>query len=195
MPESRLELDPVIGTWKDTAIQPHPGRPVPANLDTPGARQAWDFKRTGYIGPDTRLQDGFDEGGSRMEVGADGMVHPKNGEVIVLDRSRDPALQSSLDYARSLRRLPPKERVQLIHQHVTNFLSPPDGTPPQPGAVGATAGRAGGFGRRCPRLGGGICRHGTPLFKDMAHEAGVPTSMRSGWIKLANGKNNSPSVE
>lgn len=163
---------------------------MPAEASDPevpaAAREVVDiFNKQHYVGPGTKIPDGYLDGGRRMALDAAG--HASSGrEILWVDRARDAELAADLSFARSaqLRALPPLERAQRIAARIDAETTPPGGLK----WVGETTEQMEKDVKNRPVLIGdwvdqcqaGVCRHRSLLFKILADEAGLRTALVRG---------------
>lgn len=163
---------------------------VPAAAEIPpasaAARQAIDaFNRLHYLGPGVAVPDGFIDGGRHMKLDAE--KHAESGrEILWVDRVRDKQLADDLAYVSSaeFRALPVLERAKRIAARIDGQTTPPGGLK----WIGETARQLEAEFKNQPLLIGdwveqchaGVCRHRSLLFKILADEAGLKTSLVRG---------------
>ncbi len=86
------------------------------------------FSNSHYVGPDTRIPDGFLDGGRGMQLDEFGFAIAGR-EIICIDRRIDDRLRGHLRYARSdeLQKLSQIDRATRIARYVDRILTPPEG--------------------------------------------------------------------
>ena len=144
------------------------------------------FSNSHYVGPDTRIPDGFLDGGRGMQVDEFGYAIAGR-EIMMVDRRNDDRLRDHLRYARSeeLQKLNEVDRATRIARYVDRIFAPPEGRggsefrsrqylaeryPSQEVLLG-----------NVPLLcGAGVCRHRSLLFKLMADDAGLNVALVRG---------------
>ena len=144
------------------------------------------FRHSHYIGPDTRIPNGFLDGGRGMQVDEFGYAIAGR-EIMSVDREADGRLRDHLRYARSkeLEKLNAVDRATRIARYIDRLFTPPEGRrrsedrtrqflagryPSQEVLLG-----------HVPLLcGAGVCRHRSLLFKLMADDAGLKVALVRG---------------
>jgi hypothetical protein len=168
-------------------------RPAPG----PGLDQSNAFRAQHRVSAGETIADGFFDGGRRGSVGSDGLV-TSSREVVVVDRSRDPALRSHLEFARSLRSLSEGERAVQLSRYVDTLMTPKVYSPagdvigrgdPEKAVDAWVAQRRGHevLLGDVGKLGAGVCRHRSLLFKVLADEAGLQVELVRGNMWMPNG--------
>ncbi len=169
---------------------------LPAGGDA--VRVADAFNSQHRVGPETRIPDGYVDGGRGMTASHRGGVIEYTSayrEMLVVDRAH-PRVQASLEYARSLRAQRPPLTDAQIAQHLAEYVditfsgqhrgesaaidrlsevwaNRHTGEVMSLGDVMDPHGPAGGI---------GVCRHRSLLFKILADEAGLQASLVRGRI-------------
>ena len=155
-------------------------------------KQTRDYLEKGRIDLGTRLADGFavPAARGRSNIKASGKMTCV-GEIAVVDRHRDRGLRRHLEYARSLRPLPERERARKLFDRVRDLLAPR--------GIGRTGVNlmvqrwTSLFNNREIRLGDvistrvGVCRHMALLFKVLGDEAGLDVALVAGSLQLPDG--------
>ena len=158
-----------------------------------GEAQGFDFLKSDRVKAGTPIKDGYIDGGGSMRKAADGSIS-SGRELIVVDRTRDLMLQRQLEWAKSLRSLPEEQRVQALMKYVDEVMTPGGNTANRGAALSASeVWGAGARGQEVllgdvGRLGGGVCRHRSLLFKVLGDEAGLSVDLVRGQLKFAGGQ-------
>ena len=161
--------------------------PVEARPKVPAVAQAAmnDYYRRHYVGPDTKLPNGYVDGGRHMVLDAEGRA--KSGrEILLIDREGDVELARHLIFAHStnLLALAPLERTRRLAEYIDRLTTPPGGRH----WVGPTVDDlTKEFANQPLRIGdvldqgqAGVCRHRSLLFKVLADEAGLKSALVRG---------------
>ncbi|MCW2924021.1 MAG: hypothetical protein JWM98_1425, partial [Thermoleophilia bacterium] len=149
-------------------------------------RQSLEFNQKHALDGTEPIADGYVDGGRSMGLGDDGTIGTASRERIVVDRARDAKLRGHLDVARNLRNLPEAERAQAIGRYVDEVMG---GQDPNREAINIAASKRHAdqdvlLGDIPGTLDGtGVCRHRALLFKLMADEAGLKTTLRRGRLQ------------
>jgi hypothetical protein len=163
---------------------------MPADFPTPpvpdAARAVVEtFRYTNYVGPDTRIPDGYEDGGHAMRLDAD--RPPISGrEILIVDRARDTGLGKDLAFAHSseLQALPPRERALRLATHIDEETTPPGGVKwaePTCGLLEKEFKNKPVFlSDWIEQAHAGVCRHRALLFKVLAQEAGLKVALVRG---------------
>jgi hypothetical protein len=153
------------------------------------ADAAWEVTNTyhkkHYVGPGVKIPDGYVDGGRYMVI--DPQRHAKSDrEILRVDHSGDFSLAADLAFSRSseLRALPILERVQRIAAQIDRETTPPGGSICVERTVEQLEKE---FKNQSISIGdwvnqghAGVCRHRALLFKILADEAGLATSLVRG---------------
>jgi len=169
----------------DLALKTVP--PAEPRPKVPPAAQAAmnDYYKQHYVGPGTKIPDGYVDGGRGMALDAEGRARSRR-EILLVDRAGDRELARHLEYARStnLLVLPPLERTQRLAEYIDRLSTPPGGVRWAEPAVQELTQE---FADKPIRIGevleqgqAGVCRHRSLLFKLMADEAGLKTALVRG---------------
>ena len=143
------------------------------------------YYRDHFIPPGMKVPDGYVDGGRRMIVGKNAAV-ASSREILVIDRSKDPALRHHLEMARDteLLKLPVEARARLIARYVDKVLSPGGD---RSAALQAVEEFTTGYANRPVLFGemeevcqSGVCRHRALLFKMLCDEAGLRAALVRG---------------
>lgn len=144
-----------------------------------------DYFQRHYVGPGTKIPDGYVDGGRHMQLDAEGRA--KSGrEIILVDRARDAELAKLLEYARSseVQALDPLKRTQRLAESIDRLTTPPGGPrwtgPAVEELTDAFANKPLRIGDVLDQGNAGVCRHRSLLFKLMADEAGLPSALVRG---------------
>lgn len=142
------------------------------------------------VNPEERIPDGYIDGGRGMQLDSNGKAS-SHREILMVQRSGDPALQRHLDFARSpeVQALPPLARATRIARYIAKELAAPEG---DQWAVADSMLLAAEYGNSpvlfgemekvCPS---GVCRHRGLLFKLMGDEAGLKVALVRGNMKTS----------
>jgi hypothetical protein len=158
------------------------GRPLVPSDAEKVTRQ---FSNSHFLGPDTRVPDGFLDGGRGMQV--DELGYAISGrEIMSVDRRQDDRLRGHLQYAGSdeLKNLNEIDRATRIARYVDRVFTPAEGRD-------GTEERSQYLASRYPSqevllgdvpllCGAGVCRHRSLLFKLMADDAGLNVALVRG---------------
>ena len=144
-----------------------------------------DYYKRHYVGPGTKLPDGYVDGGRYMRIDAEGRAR-SGREILLVDRAGDAELAKHLAFARSTNvlALGPLERTQRLAEYIDRITTPPGGMRwVEPAVDGLTK----EFANRPLRIGdvldqgqAGVCRHRSLLFKLLADEAGLKSALVRG---------------
>ena len=144
------------------------------------------FSDSHYVGPNTRIPDGFLDGGRAMQIDEYGYAI-SGRELMRADRRIDDRLRDHLRYARSeeLQKLNEVDRATRIARYIDKILTPPEGRNESENRVrqylekrySSQAVLLGDVPRLC---GAGVCRHRALLFKLMADDAGLKVALVRG---------------
>jgi len=177
---SPLFFDLALKTLPADAPLPQPPEPAKQVLEA--------FRKNNYIPPGTLIPDGYEDGGRHMVL--DAQDHATSGrEILVVDRSHDPELARDLEFARTLRNLPPMECARKLSEYVDRVMTPPGGMR----LIDATMDELQHeFVNKPLRIGdvrdqyhAGVCRHRSLFFKVLADEAGLKTALvRGNYVHL-----------
>lgn len=163
---------------------------LPADTGAPqvtdAARPVLDsYHQRHYVGPESKVPDGYFDGGRHMRLDARGRA-TSGREILLVDRGNDPELRREIAFARSeeLRRLPELERVQRLAAYIDDRTTPPGGDR----WVGPTievitrefANKPLRIGDVIEQSQAGVCRHRSLLFKILADEAGLKAALVRG---------------
>ncbi len=153
---------------------------------SPAAQAAMnDYYQQHYVGPGTKLPDGYLDGGRYMKLDTEGRAR-SGREILIVDRARDDGLAKHLDFARStnLLALSPLERTQRLAEYIDRLTTPPGGRRWVGPAVDDLTKE---FANKPLRIGdvldqgqAGVCRHRSLLFKLLADEAGLKSALVRG---------------
>jgi len=163
-------------------VPPDEQRPkVPAE-----ARAAMnDYYKRHYVGPDTKIPNGYVDGGRHMQLDDEGRAR-SGREILLVDRARDSELEKHLAYARStnLLSLTPIERTQRLAEYIDRLTTPPGGPrwtgPAVEELTEAFANKPLRIGDVLDQGNAGVCRHRSLLFKLMGDEAGLRPALVRG---------------
>lgn len=169
---------------------------IPTNLPSlkpsAAAREVMNtFHKQHFLGPEVRIPDGYFDGGRHMLVSdTGGVASPR--EILLVDRTRDEALESHRAFARSdeLRALPPLKRIQRLAAHIDNAATPPGGDrwvgPSIDQITREFVNKPLLLGDVLDQCQSGVCRHRALLFKILADDAGLKTALvRGNYAKSA----------
>ncbi|MGC3965969.1 MAG: hypothetical protein QM775_00945 [Pirellulales bacterium] len=169
----------------DLAIKTLPTETAAAEVSSDVRDVVEMFNRRHYVGPETRIPDGYLDGGRGMKIDDENRA-AAGREMLQVDRSRDSELADDLALARSaaLRELPPLERAKRIAAWIDSETTPPAGKR----LVEKTTAQLEQEFKNRPLLIGdwveqchaGVCRHRALLFKILADEAGLKTALVRG---------------
>jgi hypothetical protein len=174
----------------DLALAPEstaePARPTLS----PQARDvARTFHQRHYLGRDLKVPDGYADGGRGMQIDEQGALTATR-ELIVVDRSRDRALQKHLAHARQLQQQHPQplpratELARYVDAQMNNGLDRP-AAEPATGLLASAHRNAPVLLGDVPKLcGAGACRHRALLYKVLADEAGLDVALVRGNVQL-----------
>ena len=147
------------------------------------------FSDSHYVGPSTRIPDGFLDGGRAMQMDEYGYAI-SGRELMRVDRRIDDRLRDHLRYARSeeLQTLNEVDRATRIVRYIDKLLTPPEGRGESMNRVhhylvksySSQVVLLGNVPRLC---GAGVCRHRSLLFKLMADDAGLKAALVRGRLK------------
>jgi predicted nucleic acid-binding Zn-ribbon protein len=173
-----------------SGLQPSSDAALAARVSGAALRQSLEFRSMHELTGFEPIANGYIDGGRGMRIDADGSRGASSREVLVVDRTRDAALRSHLTVARNLRDLPPAERAQAIARHIDESMGGQAAgiDTRNNAAVDRVANREVLIGQ-VPRAldGTGVCRHRSLLFKVMADEAGLDTTIRRGEARYGEG--------
>jgi hypothetical protein len=172
----------------DLALKTLPSE-APAPAPSPQAREVLEtFRKTSYLAPGTVIPDGYIDGGRHMAL--DAQDHATSGrEILLVDRAHDPELARDLEFARTLRNLPPIERAKKLSLYVDTAMSPPGGAkllmPTMEELEHEYVNKPLRIGDVCDQFHAGVCRHRSLLFKLLADEAGLKSALvRGNYVHL-----------
>jgi hypothetical protein len=177
---SRLTFDLELKTLPADQPMPPPSGMAKQVLET--------FRKTNYIAPGTLIPDGYFDGGRHMALDAED--HATSGrEILVVDRSHDPELAKDLEFARTLRNLPPMDRAHKLSLYVDKVLTPAGGRnllmPAMEELQHDYLNKPLRIGDVCDQYHAGVCRHRSLIFKVLADEAGLKTALvRGNYVHL-----------
>lgn len=141
------------------------------------------FRKSSYLSPGTTIPDGYFDGGRHMALDAEDNA-TSGREILVVDRAHDPELAKELEFARSLRGLPPLDRARKLSEYVDTVLTPLGGRQLLSAAVDELqhefTNKTLLIGDVCDQFHAGVCRHRSLLFKVLADEAGLRTALARG---------------
>lgn len=144
------------------------------------------YRLKNYVPPETRIGDGYVDGGRGMHMHGDGRVSSSR-EVITVDRTRDAELRKHLEFARSseVMTLNPLDRATRLARHVAWLMTPPDGykhLEAKTEVLEKEHRNKEVLIGDVPKItgGAGVCRHRSLLFKLLADEAGLKVSLVRG---------------
>jgi hypothetical protein len=146
------------------------------------------FRKNNYIPAGTGIPDGYVDGGRHMVL--DAKDHATSGrEILVVDRSHDPELARELEYARTLRNLPPLDRARKLSVYVDSEMTPPGGMtmldPIMKELEHDFVNKPLHIGDVCDQYHAGVCRHRSLFFKVLADEAGLKVALvRGNYVHL-----------
>ena len=172
---SKLTFDLTLKTLPTEAALPQPSAQAKQVLET--------FRKTSYLAPGTPIPDGYIDGGRHMAL--DAKDHATSGrEILLVDRTHDPELAKDLEFARTLRALPPLDRAKKLSLYVDSAMSPPGGTKLLTATVNELeqeyVNKPLRIGDVCDQYHAGVCRHRSLLFKLLADEAGLKSALVRG---------------
>ena len=143
------------------------------------------FNSLHKIEPESKIPDGFCDGGREMQMDEFGAA-VSTREILRVDRSLDVNLQQHLKYASSdeLRSLSPVDRATRIARYIDRIMTPEQGR-------GVCENRSEYLSKQCASqdvligdvvdlCGAGVCRHRALLFKLMADEALLSSTLVRG---------------
>jgi len=149
------------------------------------------YSHTHYVGPTIQIPDGFVDGGRGMQIDEFGYV-VSGREIVTVDRRIDDRLQAHLEFSHSkeLNDLSEVDKATRIARYVDRVFTPLEGRSGCESRslkylVGPYRAQRVPLGN-VPRLcGAGVCRHRALLFKVMADEAGLNSSLVRGSFLVA----------
>ena len=169
----------------DAALKTVTGN-LPSPGLTPAARPAMTtFLTQHYLGPSTRIPDGYFDGGRFMLLGANGGV-TSHREILVVDRTRDVELAKHLAFARAeaTKGQPAIQRTQHLVAYVDQLTTPPGGdrlvVPTIEQITREFANQPLLLGDVLDQCQAGVCRHRALLFKVLADDAGLKAALVRG---------------
>jgi hypothetical protein len=177
---SKLTFDLSLKTLPAEAPLPEPSAQAKQVLET--------FRRTSYLAPGTPIPDGYIDGGRHMAL--DSLDHATSSrEILLVDRAHDPELAKDLEFARTLRNLPPIDRAKKLSLYVDGAMSPPGGakllSPTVEELEHEYVNKPLRIGDVCDQFHAGVCRHRSLLFKLLADEAGLKSALvRGNYVHL-----------
>jgi hypothetical protein len=142
------------------------------------------FNKQHFLGADTEIPDGYIDGGRHMMLEGNSVAAPR--EILLVDRAKDAALATHRVFARSaeIRALPELERVQRLAAHIDRATTPPGGEqwigPSIDQITREFVNKPLLLGDVLDQCQSGVCRHRALLFKILADEAGLKTSLVRG---------------
>jgi len=153
----------------------------------PAGREAvMAYRLKNYVPPETKIGDGYVDGGRTMKMHGDGRVSSSR-EIITVDRTRDAELRKQLEFARSpeVMKLGELDRATRLARHVAWLMTPQEG---YMHIEEKTEVLANHYRNKevllgdVPKLAGGagVCRHRSLLYKLLADEAGLKVSLVRG---------------
>ena len=149
------------------------------------------FLKQHFLGPEVRIPDGYFDGGRHMVVSESGGVASPR-EILLVDRTRDVALESYSAYARSaaIQALPPLQRIQRLAARIDSASTPPGGErwvgPSIEQIQREFVNKPLLLGDVLDQCQSGVCRHRALLFKILADDAGLKTALvRGNYAKSA----------
>ncbi len=166
-----------------SGLQPSSDAAFGARVSGAALRQSLEFRSMHELSGFEPIANGYIDGGRGMHVGVDGTRGASSREVLVVDRTRDAALRADIVVARNLRHLPPAERAQAIARHIDEKMGgqAADLADRNNVATDRARNREVLIGEAPHVLDGtGVCRHRSLLFKVLADEAGLDTTIRRG---------------
>lgn len=159
---------------------------LPAAVVTPATRTSVTaYRQEHYLGPDVRVPDGYLDGGREMVLDADGYAR-SGRELLVIDREKDAQLAEGIAFARSpaLQALSPLERALRLAVYIDKLATPYGGMrwgeKMDADLVREFRNRPVLVGDWVEQSHNGVCRHRALLFKVMADEAGLKTTLTRG---------------
>lgn len=178
------------GLYLDVSLRTDERKPEGSATLTESARSVtMAYFTRHYIGPDMKVPDGYVDGGRRMVLGKTAVVI-SGREILVIDRSKDPALRKQLAYAKDpeILKLPTAERAKKLAQYVDKVLSPGGDRRAAMQAIEEFteeyANRPVLFGEMEDACQAGVCRHRALLFKMLCDDAGLKTALvRGNYVK------------
>jgi hypothetical protein len=169
----------------DAALKTMPTNAPSLNLSAATREVMNTFHKQHYLGPEVRIPDGYFDGGRHMVLSdAGGVASPR--EILLVDRTRDAALERHRAFARSteMQALPQLERVQRLAAHIDSAATPPGGDRWVALSIEQITRE---FVNKPLLLGdvldqcqSGVCRHRALLFKILADDAGLKTALVRG---------------
>jgi len=164
-------------------------KPVPSTQPPqigPAGREAvLAYRLKNYVPPETKIGDGYVDGGRRMKMHGDKVSSSR--EIITVDRTRDAELRKQLEFARSpeVMKLNELDRATRLARHVAWMMTPKEGYKRVEAKVATLdkeyRNKEVLLGDVCKITGGaGVCRHRSLLFKLLADEAGLKVSLVRG---------------
>ena len=141
------------------------------------------FRKSNYIPAGTAIPDGYVDGGRHTVL--DAKDHATSGrEILVVDRAHDPELAKDLEYARTLRNLPPLDRARKLSVYVESEMTPPGGMtmldPIMKELEHDYMNKPLHIGDVCDQYRAGVCRHRSLFFKVLGDEAGLKVALVRG---------------
>ena len=173
------------------SIQPSRDAATGARISGAALRPSREFNAKHELQGAEPIADGYTDGGRGMGIWSDGARGVASREVLVVDRSRDARLREHIDVARNLRSLPEADRAQALARYVDETMGGqrPDLLQRNEAAVERVRDREVMIGDAQHVLDGtGVCRHRALLFKVLADEAGLSTTIRRGEARNANNR-------
>ena len=138
-----------------------------------------------FIRPGLMIPDGYLDGGRAMVVDAGQLVR-SGREILWVDRTRDATLARNLAYAKGLKTadLSPTDRIRRLSARIDREATPPGGEVWTSTTVvqleDEFKDRPILIGEWLDQAHAGVCRHRALLFKIMADEAGLSTTLTRG---------------
>jgi hypothetical protein len=160
--------------------------PRPPQIGPAGREAVLAYRLKNYVPPETKIGDGYVDGGRKMKMHGDGRVSSSR-EIITVDRTRDAELRKHLEFARSdeVMKLNELDRATRLARHVAWLMTPKEGYKHLEAKAAALdkehRNKEVLLGDVCKITGGaGVCRHRSLLFKLLADEAGLKVSLVRG---------------
>ncbi len=177
---ARLTFDLALKTLPADQPMPPPNDQAKQALET--------FRQKSYLAPGTPIPDGYFDGGRHMKLDTEDNA-TSGREILLVDRAHDPELARDLEFARSLRDLPPLERTRKLSLYVDQVMTPPGGAPLLEATMKELEHE---YVNKPLRIGdvrdqyhAGVCRHRSLFFKVLADEAGLKAALvRGNYVHL-----------
>lgn len=168
-----------------------------------GTRVSQSYSKSGVIYYDTRIPNGFRDGGRAASVGRDGKITNATREIITIDRELDQYLMNAINYAKNAtKNMNEEQKVKFIYKMVREISGDAAKGNKKSGELAKMYRNQEVLLGDVFANGSATCRHKSLMFKILADEVGLNAKLIKGemgavgnigphaWneIKLSNGK-------